>query len=352
MPNLIRSALILLIICAACTKREEPAPKVAVAILKPATMLMPKKNLDRELQKISKWFEQMDAILRESIWVVRKDRPPQSKSIFGKLQRAALVEMKEKLANKSLFRCDTYSMSRSVGADGIPQSAEVMHKCGSRESFVKIGDWNHPSANVLTMNFRGGNLEDVLGLATGILSPRISCELKSNEAGSIENFSCKDLMIDYDSKKNQVLKFLRFEYIRGASKILHLRAEVLESLQPVRKIEVDVPLEGKIEVTETVLQAPMVEAKPAVVAPTVAPSMKPTLKENSNEQRQNQHQNPQQDPNQPILEGGSGEGRPPEGNPEEGQADSGEVLDQKGTFQQVDPHQIEQPRSQESQRSR
>lgn len=350
MPDAMKFALVLLIFCAACTKREEAAPAAPAANVKPILQTSPKKNLDRELLKISKWFEQMDAILRESLWVVRKDRPPQSKSIFGKMQRAALVEMKEKLPNKSLFRCDTYSMSRSVGTDGIPQSAEVMQRCGSKESFTKIGDWNHPSANVLTMNFSGGNLEEVLGLATGILNPQISCELKSNELGNIESFSCKDLMIDYDAKKSQVLKFLRFEYNRSENKVLHLRAEVLESLQPVRKIEVDVPLEGKIQVIETVLQAPVVEAKPA---PTVAPSLSPTQKPRSNP-KENPHGQgqPEENPNQPILEE-STEKKPGSGSAgEPGQAESGEVSEdpQRGTIRQVDPNQLQQERQDQRQR--
>jgi hypothetical protein len=313
---------VLLILCAACTKHEEakpvpvtppPAPKAVTKVAE-----NPKSQQDRELQKIARWFEQMDSILRESLWVVRKDRPPLGKSIFGKMRRAILVELKEKLSNKSLFRCDIYSMTRNTpGLSGIPQSAEVMHKCGSRDSFNKIGDWNHPSAKVLTMGFRGGNLEDVLGMATGILSPRISCELKANDNDNIEHLKCEDLMIDYNAKKGQVLKFTRFEYDRGATQILHLNAEILENLQPVRKIEADVPIDGAIQVTETVLSEPMVEAKPL---PPTPPNPSPDAKRPNKE-----NPNGQEDPPQPILPDPQQSQVPP--GAEEGQADSGEVQD-------------------------
>lgn len=348
--------LLLLIVCAACTRPKEVQSPPALVNSKTAPAREKKQN--RELQKIAKWFEQMDAIFRESVWVLRKDRPPQGKSIFGKMHRAILVEMKEKLSNKSLFRCDLYSMTRDVGGiDGVPQKAQVLHKCGSKESFVKIGDWDHPKAQVLTMNFQGGNLGEVLGLATGVFSPKISCELKANESGTIESFSCKDLMIDFDVKKNQVFRFDRFEYQRSASKILKLRGEVLENLDPVRKIEADVPLEGSILVTETVLQEPMIESKLVTPSPTPTPLVnKPLPKELPNGQSYDPQNNPHYDPQSPpppILSE-EGPGQPDQGGQDphyDGQADSGEVLEEatgqttpeenpnQGQIQEVDPRQ-------------
>lgn len=276
-------ALVLLILCAGCTFRKE-APKadekaettrLQTSVPKINSTPDPAKEQERELQKIMHWFEQMDAVLRESLWVIRQERAPQGKSLFGKMQRAVLIEMKQKLSNKSLFKCDVYSMTRNVkGLNGVPQSAEVFHQCNRKESFVKIGDWDHPNANELTMNFRGGNLAEVLGFATGIFSPKIQCKLKSTENGIIEKFSCENLMFDYNPAKNQVLRFSRFEYEKSSKQILHIKAEVLENLDPVRKIDVDVPMEGAISVTETVIQAPQFVAK-EVPATKPSPSATP-----------------------------------------------------------------------------
>lgn len=280
--------LVMLIFCASCTfkKKEVAAEPESVAStpiprLKAAATPEPVKMADREAQKILHWFEQMDAIFRESLWVIRKERAPQGKSIFGKMQRAMLVDMKQKLSNKSLFRCDVYSMTRNIsGLGGVPQNAEVMHQCNTKESFIKIGDWNHAKAEELTVNFRGGNLSEVLGFTTGILSPKISCKIKSTENGIIEIFSCDGLMIDYNPAKNQVLRFNQFEYQKNSKNMLYIKAEVLENLDPVRKIEVNIPLEGKITVTETVLQQPEYLAKPVPATPpqpvpTLAPQIKP-----------------------------------------------------------------------------
>jgi hypothetical protein len=237
----------------------------------------PEKDQEKELEKISHWFEQMDAVLREGVWVVRKERAPQGKSIFGKLQRALTVEMKQKLSNKSLFRCDVYSMSRRVqGISGVPQSAEVFHKCSGKESMVKFGEWSHPTPNELTMTFEANQLSEILGMMTEILNPKISCKLKSNPAGIIESFSCDNLMFDYDPRKNQVLRFKRFEYEKAGQHLLHLRAEILENLEPIRKIEADVPLEGVILVTETVLKGPSPTPTPR---PEVAATPPPQIVE-------------------------------------------------------------------------
>lgn len=281
--------LVMLILCAACTFHKD-APKETSQWegenpLRPSPAMQNPRTLakqnsteapaGKELQKILHWFEQMDAIYRESLWVIRKEKAPQGKSIFGKMQRALLTDMKQKLSNKSLFKCDVYSMKRDVtGLGGVPQNADVFHQCNTKESFVQIGEWNHLKATELTMNFRGGNLSEVLGFATGILSPRIHCDLKSNDNGIIERFNCENLMVDYDPAKNQVLRFTKFEYVKSASSILHLNAEVLENLDPVRKIVVDVPMEGKITVTETVLQAPEYLAK-QVPLPTQTPIPSP-----------------------------------------------------------------------------
>lgn len=299
-------AIVLLILCAACTFRKngtevgatKPTSQTSSTVQTPAVTDSSKKQ-EKELEKILHWFEQMDAIFRESLWVIRKEKLPQTKSLFGKFERALRIEMKQKLANKSVFKCDVYSMKRSVmGLEGVPQSAEVFHRCNSKESFTPIGEWNHPRANELTLNFRGGNLNEVLGIATSILSPKIQCTLKSNDNGIIEIFSCSELMLDFDAAKNQVLSFKKFEYRRDNKKMLKIQAEVLENLEAIRKIEVDVPLEGKITVTETVIKAPEFEAKP-LPAPTAAPAPvakpnPPTPLINPQEQYHGQIQNPPQ----------------------------------------------------------
>jgi len=283
--RVILTSLIMLIMCASCTfkKRAETSSKevaeaTPLASVKTAVTPDPAKAADREAQKILHWFEQMDAIFRESLWVIRKERAPQGKSIFGKMQRALLVNMKQKLSNKSLFRCDVYSMTRNIsGLGGVPQNAEVLHQCNSKESFVPFGDWSHPRADELIVNFRGGNLSEVLGFTTGVLSPKISCTIKSSENGIIDRLTCQGLMIDYNPAKNQVLRFTQYEYQKSAKNMLSIKAEVLENLDPVKKIEVNIPLEGKITVTETVLQQPEYVAKQVPASPTPAPTVVPTV---------------------------------------------------------------------------
>ncbi len=296
--HIFKFILAMLIFCASCTPHkdvisETPKPAAGVVLKGPAGTDVAK-NSDKELQKILHWFEQMDAIFRESIWVIRKEKSPVGRSIFGKMQRALLIEMKQKLSNKSLFKCDVYSMIRNIpGVEGVPQSAEVMHQCNTKDSFIKIGDWSHLKPEELTMNFRGGNLPDVLGFATGILNPKISCKLKSNKYDIIESFSCDGLMLDYNPDKNQVLRFNQFEYQHSKNNMLYIKAEILENLDPIRKIEVSVPLEGKITITETILQGPPPLARPVPV-PTIVPEIisEEDIHHNRNGQEIDRKENP------------------------------------------------------------
>jgi hypothetical protein len=289
-------AFVLLILCASCTFKKSPAGSSGDVLPSPPSVTAApavraenraleirgheKSDVDKEFEKISRWFEQMDAVLREALWVVKKERAPLGKSIFGKMQRALLVEMKQRLSNKSLFRCDVYTMSlranssptrKGDSSTGVPQTAEVFHRCNSRESFAKFGEWRHLKPDELEIDFQASNLSEVLGIATGIFNPKIHCKLKSNDAGLIQNFSCENLMMDYNPAKNQVLKFKRFEFSKSGQQILHLQADVLENLEAVRKIEADVPIDGAILVTETVLKAP----PQATPAPTPAPTIPP-----------------------------------------------------------------------------
>jgi hypothetical protein len=288
-------AFVLLILCASCTFKKSPtnssgaapssSPSVIATASRPENRALEirgheKSDVDKEFEKISRWFEQMDAVLREALWVVKKERPPLGKSIFGKMQRALLVEMKQRLSNKSLFRCDVYTMSlrtngspsrKGDGPTGVPQTAEVFHRCNSRESFAKFGEWRHLKPDELEIDFQASNLSEVLGIATGIFNPKIHCKLKSNDAGLIQNFSCENLMMDYNPAKNQVLKFKRFEFSKSGQQILHLQADVLENLEAVRKIEADVPIDGAILVTETVLKAPPQATPVPTPAPTIPP---------------------------------------------------------------------------------
>jgi hypothetical protein len=283
-----RYSFVLLIICASCTFKKSPSPAKPELLQRQTDRALSEQSpsqapllhsdhpvIDKELEKITRWFEQMDAVSREALWVVKKERPPLGKSIFGKMQRALLVETKQRLSNKSLFSCDVYSMSRTVtSVTGVPQTAESFHRCNSREGFAKFGDWKHLKANELEVNFQASNLSEVLGVATGIFNPKIHCQLKSNDAGIIQTFSCENLMMDYNPAKNQVLKFKRFEFSKVGQQVLHLNADVLENLEAMRKIEADVPIDGAILVTETVLKAPYVAPKTEPVpSPTIPPPL-------------------------------------------------------------------------------
>lgn len=243
----------------------QPSPVTSVSALRvPTPSVSPKK--DRTLEIFVKYFEQADAIHREAWWVLTAERRSPGKSPFGKVQRAILSSQNVKLSNKSAFRCDRYIFKRDVlGASGFPQKAEVYEKCSDKIAAKKIAEFYSPSSLEIQATFFPENLEEILGLGATVLNRSIKCTLKGNSNEQLEHLNCIDWA--QDRTKDQMIRLDDYEYTRSGKNLIKLRGKVYENLTDTRKIEADVPMEGKILVKETELYPP---------EPTPTPSVKPT----------------------------------------------------------------------------
>lgn len=234
----------------------------------PTPVASPKK--DRTLEIFAKTFEQADAIHREAWWVLANERRPNGKSPFGKVQRAILSSEDAKLPNKSAFRCDRYILKRDIlAAGGYPQRLEVFEKCEERLPAKKIAQVQVASLTDFEVVFYPENLEEILGLGPAILNRSIRCTLKSNVQEQLERLQCTDWA--QNRTQEQMIRLDEYEYVRSGKNLIKLRGKVFENLSDTRKIEADVPLEGKILVTET-------ELYPPEATPTPRPSVTPTPK--------------------------------------------------------------------------
>ncbi len=225
---------------------------------------------DKSLSVFTRYFEQADAIHREAWWVLTAERRPVGKSPFGKIQRALLSSQNIKLSNKSLFRCDRYIVKRDVmGLNGFPQRGEVFEKCSEKLEAKKIAEFSASSESEIQVTFFPENLEEILGLGATVLNKHIQCALKGNEKGQLSSLKCKDW--SQDRSKEQMIRLDVYDYEQAGRNLIKLRGKVYENLTDTRKIEADVPLEGKILVTETELYAPTPTPTPT---PTPSPSPK------------------------------------------------------------------------------
>ncbi|MGE5084802.1 MAG: hypothetical protein ACM3MG_00775 [Bacillota bacterium] len=256
--------------CPSKKATEVPLKPVVAAQTAPVAVT----NKDKSVDYIVRLLEQADGVHREAWWVLTSDRRPVGKSPFGKVQRALLSSENVKLTNKSLFRCDRYLVKRDVmGKDGYPQRAEVFEKCSEKLAAKKIALMTAQKIGEVQLVFYPEHLEEVLGLSATILNKPIHCSLKGNEQGQLLNLSCKDWA--QDRSKEHMIRLDVYDYQKEGQNMIKLRGKVYENLTDIRKIEADIPMSGKIQVTETELYAP---TPTPTVTPTATPNPTPQPK--------------------------------------------------------------------------
>ena len=258
-----------------CFAREQKpvgaSEKAANTPLKPPVPTeKSKENRDKSLSDLERFFSQADTIHREAWWVATGNKTPEGKTPFGKMQRSLLASENQKLSNKSLFRCDQYSVKRDVlSANGYPQKAEVFETCSAKQGAKKIAQWTAQRPGEIDVTFYPENLEEVLGLSASILNKPITCHLQSADGQKLSQLTCQNW--SQERSREQMVRLDDYDYRKNEKNMIKLNGKVYENLTDKRKIEVNVPLEGKIEVVETELYAP----EPT---PTVAPSPLPSPK--------------------------------------------------------------------------
>lgn len=258
----------------ACTAREDKKAPVATPAPRPVVIKKDSTPKDEPAALLTRVFAQADGVHREAWWVLSEDRRPISKSPFGKVERAYMTAQNLKLPNKSLFRCDRYLMKRDVkGLLGYPQTAEIFEKCSEKIDARKIAYVNAKSKTETEVTFYPDHLEEILGMGASFLNRIIECSLKNNDEGTLTELRCKNWA--QDRTKEQMIRLDTYEYLKSGNSLIKLRGKVFVNLTETRKIVADVPMDGKILVTETEMFAPEPEKPtptptPVAVAPPPA----------------------------------------------------------------------------------
>ncbi|MNL06252.1 hypothetical protein D3C87_1268840 [compost metagenome] len=118
------------------------------------------------------------------------------------------------------------------------------------------------------MTFYPDHLEEILGMGASFLNRIIECSLKNNEDGTLIELRCKNWA--QDRTKEQMIRLDTYEYLKSSNSLIKLRGKVFVNLTEARKIVADVPMDGKILVTETEMFAPEPEKPTPTPAPVVA----------------------------------------------------------------------------------
>lgn len=211
---------------------------------------------DEVLERVQKLFQEADSVHREAWWVLAGYRPPLTKSPFGKVSRALLTTQNIKLANKSLFRCDRYKISRQRPTPApFPQSIAVFEHCDTKLAAKKIADLSLESIDKIKVTFYPYELEEVLGYAAKTLNKSIDCTLAGRE--KLTKLTCFDW--HQFREKDFSIKLDQYVFDAEATNVMVFKGKVYEFLADVRTIQAQVPKKGKITVKEEELYAPMEE---------------------------------------------------------------------------------------------
>lgn len=240
---------------------EEPVPVDASLIV--AKMQTPSNPNQRDefLVTLIKISLQADQVAREAGRVLSDEKKSADRSPFGKIHRAGLMAQDGRLAKKGFFGCDRYAVERK--RNGPRTEAWIFEDCSGRK---ELAHWKQTGTHQADVEFTPSNLGEVLGTGASILARKFTCTVTWTDAGILDTLSCPGWEQDRGS---QIARLATFEYKKDAGSILKLRGQMLENLQPVRKVEANVPLAGRITVVETELNAPPPE-------PPAAPSMPST----------------------------------------------------------------------------
>lgn len=219
---------------------------------------------DKSLEIAVKYFETADSIHREAWWVLSEQRLPVGKTAFGKVQRALLSSQNIKLSNKSMFRCDRYLTQRDVkGLTGYPQTIQIFEKCSEKAEAKKIAEIENSREGDIQVRFFPIALEEVLGTGASFLNKEVLCHLKGDDKGLLLGLDCRDF--SQDRTNTQMVRLEKYQYKKNQKNMIQLRGKIFENLSELRSVEADIPLDGKITVTETELYAPEEELPPVDV---------------------------------------------------------------------------------------
>lgn len=300
-----------LVLLSACTPRSssekmEPSLDSKVSAVKKTSKNDDSSVKDKSLEIAVKYFETADSIHREAWWVLSEQRLPMGKTVFGKVQRALLSSQNIKLSNKSMFRCDRYVTQRDVkGLTGYPQSIQVFEKCSEKAEAKKIAQIENTREGDIQVRFFPIALEEVVGTGASFLNKEFTCQLKGDDKGLLLELDCPDF--SQDRSNTQMVRLEKYHYKKDQKNMIKLRGKIFENLSELRSVEADIPLDGKITVTETELYAPEEEI------PVVDPKKQAVAKDAKNKNApSNQQPNPATGGNSKGLpQAPRGRGAPP-----------------------------------------
>ncbi|MFN7905899.1 MAG: hypothetical protein ACK5P5_12020 [Pseudobdellovibrionaceae bacterium] len=240
--------ILYLMILSACPSRQTSEP-VAVPVQKVEVKKTPEQQALFDRQKLMvRSLLQADQIHRELIWILMKDRPPLTKTVFGKTARALQQDGGEKLKYKAFFKCDQYSIQKQAQSLGpYPVKINFFETCNGM-SGLPFAEMEMKTDRQILLFFESEKLADIIGIGPSILNKRMPCVIDLNELHIVKEIKCENLY--HDRQNGEVFHLKNYRYQKDKDNLIEVSGDVLKNLVPQRKLQVKVPLTGKITFSE------------------------------------------------------------------------------------------------------
>jgi hypothetical protein len=238
----------------------------------------------------AKVLGQAHAVEREAWWVLTDQKFKSKIGSFTRFQRA-LERQIVGLKRKKILSCEKFKIKKEIKNPlSLQMTGQLFEICRRNPSHIL--DFEALEKQSLKLDIYPEFQVDVYGLGVSIFNKRIECILKWNDSDVLTSLSCKNYQRNRNS--SEIVELDTFVYKMDSKNLITMKGRVLENLKPTRKIESEVPLIGKITVTETELDLPVVKnLPPPPRIPRLAPH--PPLPDD-------QPQSPQQDQQQVQLQ--------------------------------------------------
>lgn len=228
--------------------------------------------------QLAKVLAQAQSVEREAWWVLTDQRLSPQRGAFIRLQRAIEKKIVD-LKKPKLLACEQFDLrlEKNGAAEELTSiQGQLYEAC--RKPAVLLLDFSSAPPRALKLTIYPEHQADVFGLGASIFNKKVECSLSWTEKDILDKLQCTGYKRNRNEK--EIVELEAFEYQRENKNLLVLRGKVTEGLVVTRKIETEVPLFGKIVVTETEVQktaAPIFLPPPPSPPPSLLPPRQPPV---------------------------------------------------------------------------
>lgn len=188
-----------------------------------------------------------NSLEREALKLITKDSSFQKQTLFSVLSFVVETSSGAKKTTPSGLDCGTFTVLRSGSEISVLKACSVkkteLAHIHIKTENDKVGDYE--------FNFTINEWSSVLGMAVTLTGSNVHCNMRV-ELGKLQKFNCENwsYLTSEEQFSSTLVKTKEFAFDRNAAKQFVIKGGFFKELIENKKIDIVVPLEGKIKIIE------------------------------------------------------------------------------------------------------